>query len=85
MLNCSPCHIMGIENEGKKPGYWQFYNLIRTLNIPADTIFYPERNELSPEKESLINELISMLYMCDERTIKIIIAAVHEYSCVMKP
>ena len=33
LIDCSPRHIMGIENENKKPGYWRLYSLIRTLNI----------------------------------------------------
>lgn len=78
MLNCSPRHIMGIENENKKPGYWRLYNLIRVLNISADTIFYPEQNETSLRENTAISELINMLYMCDEKTIKAITAAVRE-------
>lgn len=78
LLDCSPGHIMGIENENKKPGYWRLYNLIRTLNIPADTIFYPERNNASTDKDKLINELIALLYLCDTRDIKIIMSAVEK-------
>ena len=71
-------HIMAIENEQKKPGYWLLYNLIRTLNIPADTIFYPERHSISPKIDTSIDELVNMLYLCDEKTINAITAAVHE-------
>lgn len=78
ILNCSPRHIMGIENENKKPSYWRLYNIIRTLDIPADAIFYPERQALSTEKDTLLNELINMLYNCNENTLKIISAAVQE-------
>ena len=42
LLDCSTRHIMGIENEVKKPGYWRLFRLIRELNIDANTIFYPE-------------------------------------------
>ena len=69
---------MAIENEKKKPGYWLLYNLIRTLNIPADTIFYPERHSISPKIDTSIDELVNMLYLCDEKTINAITAAVHE-------
>lgn len=78
MLNCSSRHIMAIENEQKKPGYWLLYNLIRTLNIPADTIFYPERHNMPHKMDIAIDELVNMLYLCDEKTINAITAAVHE-------
>lgn len=78
MLNCSPRHIMGIENENMKPGYQRLYEIIRLLNIPADTIFYPERSSETSEKSSLIDKLVNMLHICDERTIRAIIAALHE-------
>ena len=65
-------HIMGIENEGSSPSYEVLYKLIRELHIPADLIFYPER---LPENLQL-DELIRMLYDCDERSIKIIRATV---------
>ena len=72
MLNCSSHHIMAIENEQKKPGYWLLYNLIRTLNIP------PERHSISRKIDTSIDELVNMLYLCDQKTINAITAAVHE-------
>ena len=48
------------------------------LNIPADTIFYPERHSISPKIDTSIDELVNMLYLCDEKTINAITAAVHE-------
>ena len=78
MLNCSSRHIMAIENENKNPGYWLLYNLIRTLNIPADTIFYPERHNMPHKMDIAIDELVNMLYLCDEKTIHAITAAVQE-------
>lgn len=78
MLNCSSRHIMAIENENKKPGYWLLYNLIRTLNIPADTIFYPERHNMPHKMDIAIDELVNMLYLCDEKTIHAITASVQE-------
>lgn len=65
-------HIMGIENEGSSPSFDVLYKLIRELHIPADTIFYPE--VLS--KNQQVEEIIHMLYNCDERSIKIIHATV---------
>jgi uncharacterized protein YlaI len=42
------------------------------LKISADTIFYPETQYTDREKERLIH----MIYMCDEREIKIAAATV---------
>lgn len=78
IIDCSPRHIMGIENENKKPGYWRLFNLIRTLNIPADSIFYPERGIVYSEKEKLISELTGLLHSCNIRDIQIITAAVKQ-------
>ena len=65
-------HIMAIENEGSYPSYEVLYKLIRELYIPADLIFYPEKqlNDLQAE------EIIHMLYNCDERALRVIRAAV---------
>ncbi len=65
-------HIMAIENEGSYPSYEVLYRLIRELHIPADTIFYPEQ----PSKDDGTDEIVRMLYGCDERALKIIGATV---------
>lgn len=80
LIDCSPRHVMAIENESKKPGYQRLYNLIRTLNIPADSIFYPERNNMHNEKSKLIEELINLLHQCDIHDLEIILAAVQAAS-----
>ena len=46
--------------------------LIRELAIPADSIFYPEK----PSKDSEIENLVRMLYGCNERSMEIIKATV---------
>ena len=56
-------YIYRIENEGKKPSYDVLYKLIRALSISADTIFYPERNEIASEME----DLLRILCRCDKR------------------
>ena len=61
-----------IENEGKKPSYDVLYKLIRELSILPDLIFYPEK----PSKDSEIENLVRMLYNCDERSMQIIKATV---------
>ena len=65
-------HLMGIENEGNFPSYEVLYKLIRELNIPSDFIFYPEKQS----KDYELEELIRMLYKCDERSIGIIGATI---------
>ena len=71
-VGVGPRHIMAIENEGSYPSYEVLYNLIRELHIPADSIFYPEK----AGKDLQTEEIIRMLYSCDERSLKIIRAAV---------
>ncbi|BAL00249.1 putative Xre family DNA-binding protein [Oscillibacter valericigenes Sjm18-20] len=61
-------YIYRIENEGKKPSYEILYCLIRELHISPDLIFYPEK----PSYGSEIEDLIRLLYNCDERSMKII-------------
>lgn len=65
-------YLYRIENEGKKPSYDVLYKLIRELSISPDSIFYPEK----PSKDSEAENLIRMLYGCDERSLQIIKAAV---------
>lgn len=63
-------YLYRIENEGKKPSYDVLYNLIRALNISPDLIFYPEKESLNVEVENLIR----MLYICDDRALEVITA-----------
>jgi hypothetical protein len=42
------------------------------LKISADTIFYPEMQHKTREKEQLIH----LIHMCDEREIKVAIAII---------
>ena len=65
-------YLYRIENEGKKPSFDVLYKLIRELAIPADSIFYPEK----PSKDSEVEDLVRMLYSCDDRSLKIIRATV---------
>lgn len=65
-------YLYRIENEGKKPSYDVLYKLIRELAISSDLIFYPEK----PSKDSEIEDLVRMLYNCDERSMQIIKATV---------
>lgn len=56
-------YMYRIENEGQKPSYDVLYKLIRTLSIPADTIFYPEQDEV----ESEMGEFLRILCRYDNR------------------
>lgn len=72
IINITPRYLMSIENENKKPSYDVLFRLVRELGISADTIFYPERESNNSE----IEQLIRLLYLCDERNIKIATATV---------
>lgn len=61
-------YLYRIENENKKPSYDVLYRLIRELSISPDLIFYPEK----PSKESEVENLIRMLYNCDERSLEVV-------------
>lgn len=61
-------YLYRIENEGKYPSYEVLYKIIRELSINPDLIFYPEK----PSKDSEVEDLIRVLYNCDDRSMKII-------------
>ena len=65
-------YLYRIENEGKTPSYDVLYKLIRELAISSDSIFYSEK----PSKDSEIEDIVRMLYNCDERSMQIIKATV---------
>lgn len=71
-VGISERYIYRIENEEKKPKFDVLLLLIRELGISADSIFYPEK----PVKDSQIEDLVRMLYKCDERSMEIINATV---------
>lgn len=61
-------YLYRIENEDKKPSYDVLYKLVRVLSISPDLIFYPEKTS----KESEVENLIRMLYNCDERSLEVV-------------
>ncbi len=63
-------YIYRIENEGKKPSYQVLFKLIHVLSINPEQIFYPEK----PAIESEVDNLVRMLYDCDERSLEVITA-----------
>ncbi len=65
-------YLYRIENEGKKPSFEVLYKLVRELSIQSDLIFYPEK----PSKDSEIENLLRMLYNCDEQSLDVVKATV---------
>jgi transcriptional regulator with XRE-family HTH domain len=65
-------YLYRIENENKKPSFDVLQKLIHELAISADSIFYPEK----PSKDSEVENLIRMLYGCDDRSMRIIKATI---------
>ena len=65
-------YLYRIENEGKKPSFDVLYRLIRELAISPDLIFYPEKPYVDSETE----EIVRMLYKCDERSMHVIRATI---------
>ncbi len=61
-------HLLGIENEGKSPGFNLLCNLIWELNISADSIFYPEKTS----ENAQIEEISRLLHRCDDRSLQVI-------------
>ena len=71
-LSVTTKYIILLEKSHKTPSYDLLFRIIRELNIQPDLIFYPEK----PSKDSRIEDLIRMLYNCDERSMKVIRATV---------
>ena len=65
-------YLYRIENEGKAPKLDVLKKLVRELSIDGNLIFYPEK----PSKDSEVEDLVRMLYSCDDRSLKIIRATV---------
>ena len=71
-VEISERYLYRIENEGKVPKFEVLKKLVRELAIDANSIFYPEK----PSKDSEIDDLVRILYNCDDRSMKIIRATV---------
>lgn len=71
-VGISERYLYRIENEGKVPKFEVLKKLVRELAIDANSIFYPEK----PSKDSEVEDLVRMLYNCDDRSLKIIRATV---------
>ena len=71
-VNITERYLYRIENEGKKPSFDVLYRLIRELSILPDSTFYPEKLV----EDSEVENLIRMMYSCDERSMAIIKATI---------
>ena len=69
-VGISERYLYRIENEGKVPTFEVLKKIVRELAIDGNLIFYPEK----PVKDS--EDLVRMLYSCDDRSLKIIRATV---------
>lgn len=65
-------YLYRIENEGKKPSYDVFINLIRELAIDPRTITQPEYQDMDGE----VGEILRMLCTCDKRSLEVIKATI---------
>lgn len=65
-------YLYRIENEGKIPTFEVLKKIVRELAIDGNLIFYPEKQV----KDSEVEDLVRMLYGCDDRSLKIIRATV---------
>ena len=63
-------YLYRIENEGKIPTFEVLKKIVRELAIDGN--FYPEKQV----KDSEVEDLVRMLYGCDDRSLKIIRATV---------
>ena len=68
MVGVTDRYIYRIENESKKPSYDVLRKIIQVLHIDPDLIFYPEK----PTKDSEIEDLLRMLYNCDECSLEVV-------------
>ena len=65
-------YIYQIENEGQVPSFDVLYKIVRILSSPPELIFYPEK----PFKDSEVENLVRMLYTCNDRDLEIVKATV---------
>ena len=65
-VGISERYLYRIENEGKVPTFEVLKKIVRELAIDGNLIFYPEK----PVKDSEVEDLVRMLYSCDDRSLK---------------
>lgn len=62
-------YVYRIENGGQIPSFDIMCKIVQTLSIPGDLVFYPKEKVTS---DLDVQEVIHMLYQCDERSLKIV-------------
>lgn len=65
-------HIFSIEHEGGNPSYKVLRELVYTLEIPPDEVFYPQNADTDTE----LKKLIKLIRLCDEHQLTILRATV---------
>lgn len=80
-VHITPRYLMSIENENQKPSYDVLFRLIKAIGISADDIFFPESKTKSTQEE----QLIRLIYECDERNIEVITAMVKTLLSFKRP
>ena len=63
-------YLMSIENKQQIPSGELLFRIIRELEIPADTIFYPEYGH----DNAVVKKLQILLSQCNEKDITVIMA-----------
>jgi len=67
-LSITPHYLMSIENGKHIPSCDLLYKIIRALEIPADSIFYP----VNDKNQDTIDKLKPYLYKCDEKDLNVV-------------
>ena len=65
-------YLYRIENEGQKPSYDVFIQLIRELALDPRVIIHPEY----PDMDGEVGEILRMLCTCDKRSMEVVKATI---------
>lgn len=68
-VGISDRYVYRVENGGQVPSFDIMCKIVQTLSIPGDLVFYPKEKVTS---DLDVEEVIHMLYRCDERSLKIV-------------
>lgn len=70
-LDISTRHLSAIENGASKPSYNVLCQVIRLLDIPPTTVFFPEQHS-DTDTEITRSQVIAAIRNCDGTTLKMI-------------
>lgn len=68
-VGISDRYVYRVENGGQVPSFDIMCKIVQTLSISGDLVFYPKEKVTS---DLDVEEVIHMLYRCDERSLKIV-------------